>query len=308
MVLEHKLLLAKGQVLSVDLIDGGSGYTKAPKVVVARRFDILSEREIGISLINLNIVNQISGFGMSGTTVITEISDAGIQAIGSLGTILVNSPFDEEKEIVSIVETQKDEERLVRMTDEKFPTEARVQSPVVRIDPLEYDTVTVLSAEIQDIVTVNSISNVSKVITTTFENLIPNDALSNVNYFENAAYLNLDLDANDSIAYIPDTTKFAPVGLLMIGDEIVSYARKIPDRFLNLIRGRQGTTPQFWAAGTYLRQIEEVTVVSAAVVTVQSESDVKMVSALYQQVKMVLKDKDRFKLSLLQNSLSQEMH
>ena len=55
------------------------------------------------------------------------------------------------------------------MTDEKFPTEARVQSPVVRVDPLEYDTVTVLSAEIQDIVTVNSISNVSKVITTTFE-------------------------------------------------------------------------------------------------------------------------------------------
>ena len=274
-----EVIVSKGQVLSVDLIDGGSGYTKAPKVIVARRFDILSEREIGISLINLNIVNQISGFGMSGTTVITEISDAGIQAIGSLGTILVNSPFDEEKEIVSIVETQKDEERLVRMTDEKFPTEARVQSPVVRVDPLEYDTVTVLSAEIQDIVTVNSISNVSKVITTTVENLIPNDALSNVNYFENAAYLDLDFDINDTIAYIPDTTKFAPIGLLMIGDEIVKYHRKLSDRFLNIIRGRQGTTPQFWSAGTYLRQIEEVTVVSAAVVTVQSESDVKMVSA-----------------------------
>ena len=165
------------------------------------------------------------------------------------------------------------------MTDEKFPTEARVQSPVVRVDPLEYDTVTVLSAEIQDIVTVNSISNVSKVITTTVENLIPNDALSNVNYFENAAYLDLDFDINDTIAYIPDTTKFAPIGLLMIGDEIVKYHRKLSDRFLNIIRGRQGTTPQFWAAGTYLRQIEEVTVVSAAVVTVQSESDVKMVSA-----------------------------
>ena len=274
-----EVIVSKGQVISVDLIDGGSGYTKAPKVIVARRFDILSEREIGISLINLNIVNQISGFGMSGTTVITEISDAGIQGIGTIGTIVVNSPFSEQKDIVSIIETQKDEERLVRMTDDKFPTEARVQSPVVRIDPLEYDVVTVLSAEIQDIVTVNSISNVSKVITTTVENLIPNDALSNVNYFENAAYLDLDLDVNDSIAYIPDTTKFAPIGLLMIGDEIVKYHRKLSDRFLNLLRGRQGTTAQFWSAGTYLRQIEEVTVVSAAVVTVQSESDVKMVSA-----------------------------
>ena len=59
---------------------------------------------------------------MSGTTVITEISDAGIQGIGTIGTIVVNSPFSEQKDIVSIIETQKDEERLVRMTDEKFPT------------------------------------------------------------------------------------------------------------------------------------------------------------------------------------------
>ena len=91
--------------------------------------------------------------------------------------------------------------------------------------------------------------------------------------------MDLDFDINDTIVYIPDTTKFAPIGLLMIGDEIVKYHRKLSDRFLNIIRGRQGTTPQFWSAGTYLRQIEEVTVVSAAVVTVQSESDVKMVSA-----------------------------
>ena len=103
-----------------------------------------------------------------------------------------------------------------------------------------------VSAEIQDIVSANSISNVSKVITTTIENLIPNDALSNINYFENAAYLDLDLDPTDSIAYIPDTTKFAPVGLLMIGDEIVKYHRKLPDRFLNLLRGQQNTTAQFW--------------------------------------------------------------
>ena len=39
-----EVIVSKGQVLSVDLIDGGSGYTKAPKVIVARRFDILSER------------------------------------------------------------------------------------------------------------------------------------------------------------------------------------------------------------------------------------------------------------------------
>ena len=290
-----QVIVSKGQVLSVDLIDGGSGYTKAPKVIVARRFDILSEREIGISLINLNIVNQITGFGMLAISEITEISDAGIAGIGSIGTIVVDSPNNIDRVIEAEIQTGIPNV-IAGSSDGTMPVDDASQPPtegakIIYIEPEPVDieagggalnlqdNVTIVSAEIQDIVTVNSISNVSKVITTTVENLIPNDALSNVNYFENAAYLDLDLDVNDSIAYIPDTSKFAPVGLLMIGDEIVSYGRKIPDRFLNLIRGRQGTTPQFWAAGTYLRQIEEVTVVSAAVISVESESDVRMIRA-----------------------------
>ena len=47
---------------------------------------------------------------------------------------------------------------------------------------------TVVSAEIQDIVSLNSISTVSKAITATQQIEIPNNAISNVNYFENAAY------------------------------------------------------------------------------------------------------------------------
>jgi len=273
-----QVIVSKGQVLSVDLIDGGSGYTKAPKVIVARRFDILSEREIGISLINLNIVNQITGFGMSGFTVITEISDAGIAGIGTIGTIVVDSPTDTDREIVEIITPEPEpaqplDARLVQL-EKKSET---LDEDVEFIDV--FHNATVVSAEIQDIVSANSISNVSRVITTTIENLIPNDAISNVNYFENAAYLQVDLDVNDLFAYIADTTKFAPNGELMIGDEIVFYNKKLSDRFLQLIRGRKGTTPQFWPAGTYLRQIEDVTVVSAAVVSVESESDVTMVSA-----------------------------
>ena len=49
-----------------------------------------------------------------------------------------------------------------------------------------------------------------------YVNLLPNDALSNVNYFENGAYLDLDLDISDVIAYIPDTSKFGPSGTLLI--------------------------------------------------------------------------------------------
>ena len=273
-----QVIVSKGQVLSVDLIDGGSGYTKAPKVIVARRFDILSEREIGISLINLNIVNQISGFGMSGTTVITEISDAGIAGIGTIGTIVVDSPTDSDREIVEIITPEPEPAQPLGARLVQLEKKAETLAEDVPVIDLFYNA-TVLSAEIQDIVSANSISNVSKVITTTIENLIPNDAISNINYFENAAYLQVDLDINDPFAYIADTTKFAPNGELLIGDEIVFYNKKLSDRFLQLIRGRKGTTPQFWPAGTYLRQIEDVAVVSAGVVTIQSETDVTMVSA-----------------------------
>ena len=65
----------------------------------------------------------------------------------------------------------------------------------------------------------------------------------------------------------------------MIGNEIVFYNRKINDRFLQVIRGYENTTEQFWSAGAYLRQIEDVTVLSAAVASIESESDVSMVSA-----------------------------
>ena len=57
--------------------------------------------------------------------------------------------------------------------------------------------------------------------------------LSNINFFETAAYLDVDFNIGDTIAYIPDTTKFDPMGLLLVGDEVVYYNRKLSDRFTN---------------------------------------------------------------------------
>ena len=69
------------------------------------------------------------------------------------------------------------------------------------------------------------------------------------------------------------------MGLLLIGDEVVRYHRKLSDRFTNILRGRRGTTEQNWTAGTFLRQIPElISVAPVGVVQVQSESDVKMVN------------------------------
>ena len=290
------VLVQKGQVISVDLIDGGSGYTEAPKVIVSRRFDILSDRDIGVSKINVAIRPYVD-VSQSGL-VISTIDVLGNRLVGvnSFSSVNLSSPADVDRKIEAEIQTGDTGLPTSNVVDGGFDMPPGTEQPggaqivYIEPEPVEIegiggvlrlqDSTTVVSAEIQDIVTVNSISTVSKAITSTVQNVIPNDALSNINFFETAAYLDLDFNIGDSIAYIPDTTKFDPMGLLLIGDEVVRYHRKLSDRFLNIIRGQRGTTEQNWTAGTFLRQIPElVSVAPVGVVQVQSESDVKMVSA-----------------------------
>jgi hypothetical protein len=278
------VLVSKGQVISVDLLDGGSGYTTTPKVITTRRFDILKERDIGVSLINIGINPYVESGGLTATSVISEIDESGLSSITGISSVQVEVAGDAEIVIEREFDLKEVEVFSVggpldpkRDYLEFFSTEETTADEVKVLDV--YAGGTVVSAELQDIITTNSISTVSKAITTTVQVEIPNNAISNTNYFENAAYLDLDLQIGDNIVYIPDTTKFAPNGKLMIGNEIVFYNRKITDRFLQVIRGYDNTTEQFWAAGAYLRQIEDVAVVSAAVASIQSESDVSMVSA-----------------------------
>ena len=279
------VLVSKGQVISVDLIDGGSGYTEAPKVVVARRFDILSERDIGVSLINLGIETNISGFGMSAVSTIDTISDAGLTGISSTSSVTFGPVNDatikiereltpKEIEVFSIGGALDPKRDIIEVNSSSDPAASDVL-----VHTLDYEA-TVVSAELQDIVTVNSISTVSRVITQTQQIEIPNNALDNVNFFEVGAFLQVDLDPVDNVVYIADTAKFDAMGQLLIGNEMVEYGRKLNDRFLNVLRGRKGTTAQFWAAGTFMRQVPElVSVASVGVVTIESESDVTMVSA-----------------------------
>ena len=277
-----EVLVSKGQVISVDLIDGGSGYTTAPKVITTRRFDILSERDVGVSLINVAINPFVQSGGMTATSVITEIDESGISAISGISTLIakvaddadikIERQFDLDEIEVFSIGGPLDPKRDILEFNTNRPTPA---SEVQVFDTHQHNA-TVVSAEVQDIVSLNSISTVSKVITQTQQIEIPNNAISNVNYFENAAYLDLDFNIGDTIAYIPDTSKFAPIGRLMVGNEIIYYNKKLSDRFYQIIRGYENTTEQDWVAGTYLRQIEDVTVIAAGLLQIESESDVKM--------------------------------
>ena len=279
-----EVLVSKGQVISVDLIDGGSGYTTAPKVITTRRFDILSERDVGVSLINVAINPFVQSGGMTATSVVTEIDESGLTGITGISSLSVEVAGDAE--IVLEREFTPDEIEVFSIGGALDPQrdylEVNTNRPTPATEVQVFDThqhnATVVSAEIQDIVSLNSISTVSKAITATQQIEIPNNAISNVNFFENAAYLNVDFNIGDSIAYIPDTTRFAPNGKLMVGDEVIYYEKKLPDRFYQIIRGYLGTVEKNWVAGTYLRQIEDVTVLSAGLLQIESESDVRMVN------------------------------
>ena len=285
------VLVSKGQVISVDLIDGGSGYTKAPKVIATRRFDVLSERDIGVSLINVAIRPFLNVSQSSLVISTIDVLGNRLVDVNSFSSVNLLSPADTSRKITA--EIQVDKDNIVEGEsgfDMPVGTEQPGGAQIVFIEPQPVEiegvggvlrlqgSASVVSAEVQDIVSLNSISTVSKAVTSTVQKVIPNDALSNINFFETAAYLDVDFNIGDSIAYIPDATKFDPMGLLLIGDEVVRYARKLSDRFTNIIRAQRGTTEQNWTAGTFLRQIPElVSVAPVGIVQVQSESDVKMV-------------------------------
>ena len=290
------VLVSKGQVISVDLIDGGSGYTVAPKVVTTRRFDILTERDIGVSVINIGLQTSVQSGGLTSTSFISEIDEAGVTGITGISSLPVQMSPDRDVDIIAEIQTGATGLPTSNVVDNGFDMPIGVEQPtpakIVFIEPPPVvdingeggvlrlqGSASVASAEVQDIVSLNSISTVSKAITQTQQIEIPNNAISNVNYFENAALLDIDFLIGDVIAYIADTSKFAPSGRLMIGDEVIYYEKKLNDRFYQIIRGYQGTTEQDWVAGTYLRQIEDVTVISAGLVQIESESDVSMVNA-----------------------------
>ena len=278
------VIVSKGQVISVELISGGSGYTKAPKVVVARRFKVFKDTDIGVSLIDAKIQLEPGSFGLN---VISNISVLGnqIEGINTFTSILFDSPVDSDRVITAEIQTgelnivdgnstmpvgtdQPDGAQIVYI--EPDPVEIEGVGGALRIQ----DNETVVSVKINSVLTTNSISTVSRQITSAINpDVIQNTALSNINYFQVGAFLDAPLDASDTIIYVANTDKFKTNGYLLIGTEVVRYLRKINDRFLNVERGQNNTTAQNWGAGTFLRQIPDpVSIAYAGVAVVESES------------------------------------
>ena len=271
-----------GQILDVILTSGGSGYTQPPKVVVARRYKRIKEGSRKVdTLIELGFNNIISiGSPITSISEIVISGDGDTNAIFSLVTFgVTGSVEDTGRVITTTVNTLAGEENQVLMTDEKFPTEARVQSPTVIVEyeqpPVEPQITQIIGgvAGFQVINTVQSIKAEELV------KIIEIPAIKAFRYQEKTAsingvgtFLDAPLSESDTIVYVPNTDRFPDTpSRIRIGREVLFYRQKEEDRFLNVIRGHQNTIVSSHSPGDLvLHDPEFVTMLTGGVSEVQT--------------------------------------
>jgi hypothetical protein len=276
-----QVIVSKGQVISVELISGGSGYVKAPKVVVARRYDVFEDTDIGVSLIDVKInIQQSIGFSVYSTISILGNREVDVTSVTST---LIDSPVNVDKVITAEITpaTLEPSSDLTGGLD-LIKTEKQLSDQVAPIDTFYGGTqINIrINNRIVDIESSSTLTtSATREITNKFTTVVENNYLSNVNYFATGSFLQAPLSPTDTIIYVADTSKFNSNGYLLIGGEIVRYLRKLDDRFLMVERGVDNTTAQSWSPGTFIRQVPDpVSVASAGIAIVESESQLVTVN------------------------------
>lgn len=267
-----EVIVIGGEIVDIVITDKGSGYTEPPKVVVARGYNKIRryDRKIDtVRLINVqpNVIDSYSNLTVSGSINIL----GGISDVTSITSELVATPIKFDRIIQNIIN----------------PT----------VNQFEQDTITQVISITTPKVNINSIASLNRFFINKIEsrhNLISSSTIQSVNrqivkfreittevIIENAAntvsglgaFLDIGLSATDTIVYIPNTSGFPDTGNLLIGKEIVYYAGKLPDRFINVLRGQYGTEATTHNAGDYLRLISDtISVISAPVINIHSET------------------------------------
>jgi hypothetical protein len=271
-----------GQILDVVLIDGGSGYTAPPKVVVSRRYKRIKELSRKVdSLTVLNIGTEISvkqEIVSDSQITITGAGDiSGFISVATFGGFVagINSDID-------ITEIVLPSPKIVRMTDKKFVSEFTVQSPTIEvyyIDRLIDSYVSVVIGGVYGFESSASIQTISVDELTSIFQIKANKAFrqekaDSVNGI--GTFLDAPMDLNDVIAFVPNTERFPDTpSRLRIGREVIYYTNKKQDRFLGLTRGYQGSPLETHNAGDLVLHYPEfITIVSGGINTILSEGSV----------------------------------
>lgn len=275
-----------GQILDVILTSPGSGYTQPPRVIVARRYKRIKELNRKVdSLTNLRIEAEIDS--LSNLIISTEIRiEGGPFSPQAINSIVSLGGFDPElnsgRQITSIVHTLEGEERQVLMTDEKFPTEARVQSPAVTLPAIQYNFDPLLTQVIGGVVGFEAVATLETITTEEINKIIQIKANKGFvpkpfpSYGGLGTFVDAPVSDTSAIVYAANTTGFPDTpSRILIAGEYIYYRRKETDRFLDVIRGFQGSTPAAHAPGELILSQPEFTVLlSGGINVIISEGSV----------------------------------
>lgn len=275
-----------GQILDVVLTEGGSGYTQPPRVVVARRYKRIKELNRKIdTLIELRVQTEIdSVFSMIGQTEIRiEGGPFSPQAISTIATFGGFDPeVNTDRDIISGIYTLYGEERDARMTDEKFISEFRVQSPTIELPPVQYNTDRVLTQIVGGVVGFEAVATLETITTEEINKIIQiqaNKAFQPKGIPTSGGlgtFIDAPVSDTSTIIYAANTQGFPDTpARILVGGEYIYYRRKEDDRFLDVIRGYQGTTAIAHNPGDLILSQPEFTVLlSGGINTILSEGSV----------------------------------
>ena len=282
-----RVVTSKGDIIGVQLLSGGSGYTEAPLVVVTRKYNVIKQDDIKVSLIKLNVQSMVS----QSLTISSFISALELPPPNQafISTIVLRSPstssdtIETEIEPVPIEEgaafmpegsTQPGAGNIVYITPD--PVEIDGEGGVLRLQAADREVSRIVSVRAEDIVTFSALQT-NRVATSIVQVEVDNSRIIAAGSFTApGGYLQAPLNIGDSIVYIGNTGRFSSHGKLLVGNEVVYYPRKGEDRFVNVTRAQDDTIEQNWAPGTFIRQVEDyVSVAFGGVSSFVSETSVK---------------------------------
>ena len=293
-----EVVAVDGQILDVQLIDGGFGYTQPPRAVVTRGYVVKRDPQRTISSVSVLKIESDVAAGGSLSVVQTEITIGGEGAVNSVfsivtfgiaGSVNLVSGDDitahiwpdavaagETIDTVAEVFTKRDPSGAIdQVASELIVNEIMITCTI--------DSIEVITDTQQDPETV------SHQITSILQKQINTSAVyvKEDSYSATGAFLDAPLSPTATTIYVASTSLFPSQGKLQIGKEIVSYEKTLSDRFYDVARGLEGTEAQAHPGGQYLRTLPTfVTVLPAGPTSiVATESEVRMTDAKLVELK-----------------------
>ena len=299
-----EVLTKDGQILDIVLTNPGFGYTQPPKAVVTRGYVVKKNPQRVIDSVSvLNIESDVAAGGAL-SVVQTEITLQGEGLQATIFSIIAVGGFAGDQ-----LSADDQWTTILQAAGENgtgLPVGETVTVPVggsqvftkreafgafdqVASNLIPNETVITCTVNsVQSITTTQEPETVTdQIISTLFKQINTPIALVKEESFSiTGAFLDAPLSPTATTVYVTSTSLFPDSGKLQIGREIVSYEKKLGDRFYEVTRGEDGTEAQAHPAGQYLRTLPtSVILLPLASISILSESGVRATDAKTVEVK-----------------------